>query len=318
VSDTAIAILFAVAAGFAYALASVLQQRAAFDQESSLSLKWGLLGRLFRNPVWLFGTAVDVSAYGLEAASLGFGSIIVVQPLLVCGLLWALPLATLGRPERVTRREWMPAILLVGGLAVFVSVGSPEGGRTDASILAWVLTGVALSVPVALAIVAARNAPPHRRALLLAFASGCLYGLTAALTKSTVALLDDGVAQMFTHWQPYALLAVGAVALLVNQSAFQAGHLAASLPAMAVTDPVVGCVIGVTLLGEGLGATGPLEIATTAIAVAVMVASTVSLARSPLVTHDEDTEPSLAPSGLPGSGLPGSGLPGSGLPGSGL
>lgn len=294
-SDLAIAILLAVGAGFAYALASVLQQRVAFEQDRGLSLRWGLLGRLFRNPVWLAGSAVDVSAYGLEAASLGFGSIIVVQPLLVCGLLWALPLATLGRAERVTRREWIPAVLLVGGLAVFVSVGSPEGGRTDASVLAWVLTGVGLAIPIGLALLAARHAPPHRRALLLAFASGCVYGMTAALTKSTVALLDDGVLQTFTHWQPYALIAAGAVGLLLNQSAFQAGHLAASLPAMAVTDPVIGCVIGVTLLGEGLGATSPLEIAATVLAVAVMVVATVSLARSPLVSHEDTPAPEPAP-----------------------
>ena len=287
-SDLAIAILLAVTAGFAYALASVLQQKAAFEQDRALSLRLGLLTRLFRNPIWLAGSGVDVVAYVLEAASLGFGSIVVVQPLLVTGLLWALPLATLGRPERVTRHEWVPAILLVAALAVFVSVGSPEGGRTDASILAWALTALALAVPIALALAAARNAPPHRRALLLAFASGCVYGLTAALTKSTVALFDDGVLDAFTHWQPYALGVIAGIGLLINQSAFQAGHLAASLPAMAVTDPVVGCVIGVTLLGEGLGATGGLEIAATTISVAVMLAATISLARSPLVTHEDD------------------------------
>jgi drug/metabolite transporter (DMT)-like permease len=290
VSDLAIAILLAVLAGFAYALASVLQQRAAYGEDRELSLRWGLLGRLFRNPVWLVGGGVDVVAYVLEAASLGFGSIIVVQPLLVCGLLWALPLATIGRPERVTLREWIPAIALVAGLATFVSVGSPEGGRTDASILAWALTGAALSVPIILAVIAARGAPPHRRALLLAFAAGCTYGMTAALTKSTVALFDDGVLATFGHWQPYALLAVSAVGLLLNQCAFQAGHLAASLPAMAVTDPVVGCVIGVTLFGEGLGATGALAVGATTVSVVVMLVATISLARSPLVTHEEEEE----------------------------
>ena len=62
-----------------------------------------------------------------------------------------------------------------------------------------------------------------------------------------------------------------------------------------MTDPVVGCVIGVTLLGEGLGATGGLEIAATVIAVAVMVLATVSLARSPLVTHEDEPVPEPAP-----------------------
>ncbi len=297
-SDTAIAIVLAVSAGFAYALASVLQQRAASEAPPELSLRPGLLLALVKRPMWLFGTVVDGAAYALEAASLAFGSIIVVQPLLVSGLLWALPLTTIGRPERVTRREWIPAIALVAGLAVFVTVGDPHGGRSQASSLAWILTMLALSVPVVLAVTAARGAPPGRRALLLAFAAGCVYGLTAALTKSTLDLLDGGVLELFTHWQPYVLVAVGFVGFLLNQSAFQAGHLAASLPAMAVTDPVVGCVIGVTLFGETLGATGPLAITATAVAIVVMTVATVSLARSPLVVHaPEVIKPEPGPPG---------------------
>jgi drug/metabolite transporter (DMT)-like permease len=291
VSDTAIAIILAISAGFAYALASVLQQRAASEAAPELSLRPGLLLALLKRPLWLFGTLVDGAAYALEASSLALGSIIIVQPLLVSGLLWALPLATIGRPERVTRREWIPAIALVVALAVFVTVGDPHGGRSQASLLAWALTVAALSVPIAIAVVAARSAAPGRRALLLAFAAGCVYGLTAALTKSTLDLLDGGVLEVFTHWQPYALLTAGFFGFLLNQSAFQAGHLAASLPAMAVTDPVVGCVIGVTLFGETLGATGVVAIVATIVAVVVMFIATVSLARSPLVTHEPEPVP---------------------------
>jgi drug/metabolite transporter (DMT)-like permease len=296
-SDTAIATVLAVSAGFAYALASVLQQRAASEAPPELSLRPGLLLALVRRPLWLVGTLTDGGAYVLEAAALAFGSIIVVQPLLVTGLLWALPLAAIGRPERVTRREWIPAIALVIGLAVFVTVGDPHGGRSQASGLAWILTTLALTIPVALAVLAARGAPPGRRALLLAFAAGCVYGLTAALTKSTLDLLDRGVLDVFTHWQPYALLAAGFVGFLLNQSAFQAGHLAASLPAMAVTDPVVGCCIGVTLFGETLGATGAGAVLATAAAVVVMTIATVSLARSPLVTHEPEPEPRATAAG---------------------
>src|SRR6266511_934882 len=146
------AIVLAIGAGFAYALASVLQQRAASEEAPELSLRPGLLVKLFQRPMWLLGSAVDLGAYGLEAASLAFGSIIVVQPLLVTGLLWALPLAAIGRPERVTRREWIPAIALVVGLAVFVTVGDPHGGRSQASGLAWVLLMLALAVPITLAV----------------------------------------------------------------------------------------------------------------------------------------------------------------------
>jgi len=43
VSDTSIAIVLAIAAGFTYALASVLQQRAASEAPPELSLRLGLL-----------------------------------------------------------------------------------------------------------------------------------------------------------------------------------------------------------------------------------------------------------------------------------
>jgi len=85
VSDTAIAIILAVSAGFAYALASVLQQHAASEAAPELSLRPGLLLALLKRPLWLFGTLVDGAAYALEASSLALGSIIIVQPLLVTG-----------------------------------------------------------------------------------------------------------------------------------------------------------------------------------------------------------------------------------------
>ncbi len=84
------------------------------------------------------------------------------------------------------------------------------------------------------------------------------------------------------------------VGLLLNQSAFQAGHLAASLPALAVTNPVLSSIIGITLFGETLGATGAVPIALTAISVVVMVAGTISLSRSPLVTG-ENAHPAITP-----------------------
>jgi drug/metabolite transporter (DMT)-like permease len=286
VSDSTIAIVLAIAAGFSYAVASVLQQRVAAEEAPELSLRLGLLVALVKRPIWLLGLVVDGVAYGFEAAALALGSIIVVQPLLVTGLLWALPLATIGNAGKVTRREWIPAIALVLGLAVFVTVGDPGGGRSQASGLAWVLTAVGLSVPITLAVLAARGAAPGRRAALLAFAAGCAYGLTAALTKATLDLVGNDGWGAFTHWQPYALVAAGVVGFVLNQSAFQAGHLAASLPAMAITDPIVGSVVGLTLFGESLGATSPAALAATGIAVVVMVVATISLAGSPLVTHE--------------------------------
>ena len=110
------------------------------------------------------------------------------------------------------------------------------------------------------------------------------------LTKSTVDLLDDGVLEVFWHWQLYVLLAASAVGLLLNQSAFQAGHVAASLPAISVTNPVLASMFGVLMFGEPLDATGPLAVSVTIAAIVAMVVGTITLARSPLVAHDDDDE----------------------------
>jgi hypothetical protein len=107
------------------------------------------------------------------------------------------------------------------------------------------------------------------------------------LTKATVDLLDDGIGNVFAHWQLYVLLAASAVGLLLNQSAFQAGHVAASLPAISVTNPVLASTFGIVMFGETLDARGPLAVSVTIVSIVAMVVGTISLARSPLVAHDD-------------------------------
>jgi drug/metabolite transporter (DMT)-like permease len=281
------AIALALLAGLSYAGASVLQQHVAAEQPPELSLRPALLLALVRRPLWLLGIALDVAAYGFEAGALAAGTVVTVAPLLVSGLLFALPLSTIGNARRVTRREWVPAIAVTGGLAVFVVVGSPVGDRSSASTAAWVVAGALVGVVAGTLVALAVKSGGTRRALLLGVATGTVYGLTAVLTKATVDLVESGVVQVLGHWQLYALLAVSGVGLLLNQSAFQAGHVAASLPAIAVTNPVLSSIFAVTMFGEHLDAHGPLPVTVTMVAIAAMAVGTMALARSPLVTHDE-------------------------------
>jgi hypothetical protein len=73
----------------------------------------------------------------------------------------------------------------------------------------WLMVAVAVSAVAAMLVGAARGAAPARRPMLLGFAAGTVSALTAALTKSSVALLDEGAGAVLAHWQPYALVAVG-------------------------------------------------------------------------------------------------------------
>ena len=288
-------VVFALSAGLCYALASVMQHHVAAQQAPDLALRPRLILELAKRPLWLAGIVLDIGAYVMEAAALSVGSIVVVQPLLVSGLLFALPLSAIGGVGKPGRQEWTAAVALTLGIAVFVTVGSPSGGPSNAPVWQWAIVFAICGLIALGAIVLSRGAAPHVRALSLALATGATYAVTAALTKTVVDVLGDhGISGVIGAWETYALAVVSVAGLVLNQSAFQAGHLAASLPALAVTNPVLSSIIGVTLFGEALGATGAIPIALTALAVVVMIAGTISLARSPLVTGDE-AHPALTP-----------------------
>lgn len=281
-------IAFALGAGLCYALGAVIQQRVAAAQPPELALRLSLLIALVRRPEWLFGVLLDASAYAFEAAALGVGAVIVVQPLLVSGLLLALPLSTLGGTRRPGALEWFEAAAVGAGIAIFMVVGAPEGGSSDAPLAGWLLVfAVCLGIAGA-AVIATQGSPSHSRALGLAIATASCYACTAALTKTVVdGLGDDGLAAALGSWPTYALGAFALLALLLNQSAFQAGHLVASLPALTAVTPLMSSIIGVALFDEHFGATGPVAVTVTAVAGAVTLAGTYALARSPLVLANE-------------------------------
>jgi drug/metabolite transporter (DMT)-like permease len=246
----AAAFVLALAAAFMFALSNVLEQREAEQLPDDHSLRAGLIVRLVRRPLWLVGFGADVGGYVCHAAALAFGSLVFVQPLLVTGLLFALVLraAITGRPLR--RRELLPAIVLAGGLAVFLLVVSPHGGRTQAPLGRWAIAGPVIGTAIAVCIVAGRRVAGARRALLLGLAAGISFGASAALTKTFVHLLGQGVFPMLQHWEPYALAVATLGGLLMAQSSFQAGSLSASVAALEVAEPLVAAAIGIGLLDE--------------------------------------------------------------------
>jgi drug/metabolite transporter (DMT)-like permease len=273
-----------------YALASVLQQRGAAAQPAEVALRLSLLGRLIRNPSWVLGLGCDVVGYVLQFVALGHGPLVVVQPLLVCGLLFALPMGAAWAGRRLHRIDWVAAILVCAGLAVFLGVASPQAGHSDVKPVIWVMLLVS-SGAAALGLVGASFGRDSRqRAVLLSGAAGVVYGVTAALTKTSSHLFDRGLIHLLGHWQPYALLVAGVGGMVVAQSAFQAGSLDASLPTMTVVDPIVSIVIGAVAFGENIAA-GPGDVILEVIALVAMSYGVVLLARSEAVSTVRDHPP---------------------------
>jgi drug/metabolite transporter (DMT)-like permease len=274
-----LAVLCALVSALLYGMASVLQQRGAAAQPEDQSLRLGLLARLVRDPWWLLGLGCDVGGYVFQFVALGHGPLVLVQPLLVCGLLFALPLGAAVAGRRLLPSDWVAAGMVCAGLAVFLTVARPSAGSNDVGPGVWVLLLTTCAATALFLVLVSRGRGPRLRVVLLSGGAGVLYGAGAALTKTSSHLLDEGWLRLLLHWQPYMLALFGIIGMLLAQSAFQAGWLDVSLPTMSVTDPIVSIVVGALAFGEEL-ASGPLSISVEVVALIVMSMGVVVLARS--------------------------------------
>jgi drug/metabolite transporter (DMT)-like permease len=282
-------VLAALGSALLYALASVLQQRAAGEAPAERALRLRLLVGLFARPIWLIGILADGAGFVLQFVALDHGSLVLVQPLLVSGLLFALPVGAAMTHRRLMPSEWLGSAATVAGLSLFLVVAAPGPGHDKASNLAWLVTGVCTLIPIAVLVAVSRSTGGALRAGLMAAAGGIFYGLAAALTKVTAQEFHTGIVHTLTNtWEPYALVICAVVAMVVVQSAFQAGPLRWSLPTLTVVDPVVSVVIGALALGERIstvGAAPALEI----LGLVAMAGGVFLVARSPLMVGAEET-----------------------------
>ena len=203
--------------------------------------------------------AVAGSAAFAVAAALGLGRLVVIEPVLASGLLFALVLAARRERRPLSRAEWAAALAVVGGLAVFLAVGEPTGGQRTASAAALGLAVAAAAGLTGLcAVLAGRFAGP-RRALLFGVGGGVAAGATDALTKSVAVLAAGHLLASFADARLYLLIVVGLLAFTIQQNGYRAAALAAFLPAFAVIEPVSGSLAGLIIYHERLNA-GPAQV----------------------------------------------------------
>ena len=189
----------------------------------------------------------------LQVAALHLGALAVVQPLMISGLLFALILRqrTL---HHTSHREIGWAVLVTLCLAGFLLLAGtahqPVTNEPPDRALAVAAAVVGVVLAVGCVLLGRRRSPRGRSAALLGVAVGTIYAATAALLKALTGIALHGPVALFTSWQLYAVLIAGAGGLLLNQLAFQAGPLAASLPAIAMVDPLFSIALGVIIYDE--------------------------------------------------------------------
>jgi drug/metabolite transporter (DMT)-like permease len=289
-----IAALLALGAALFIAIGDVIHQRSAHEVTDEQVSHLQLFLRLLKDRAWWIGSLVSAVGFGLQAAALGLGSVLLVQALLVTSLLFALPLNARATNHRVSRFEWTWAVLLAASVVVIITVGNPTAGHSRADTETWLGVGAVLGPLLVLCIVGARLLAGKAGAMLLACVSGALWGLFAILTKGVVDRIGDGVWELLRTPELYAWALVAVAGTAYQQAAFRAGSMTASLPTMTVTEPVVASVLGVVVLGETLRP-GEAGWITLVVAVTVMMVATAALARGEAGWADQsDTGKAIA------------------------
>ena len=258
---TLITVLVTLAAAVLFALSTVLEQRSTKQVPERGPLSPRLLLDLARRRVWLAALALQVCGNVLQVVALHTGELALVQPLLVCDLLFAVLVSVMLRHRRPDGIIIAGVLGSAAGIACFVAAARPSGGAATVSFPGVLPLIVALAAVLAGCLTAAHLNPGGTRAIWLALACGADFGMTAFLLKLAPDALLRGFGDPARQWPPYVLVIVGPLGFLLNQSALQAGQLVAPvLAVITAADPLVSIAIAYGWLHETIAST-PLDLA---------------------------------------------------------
>ena len=249
------AAFLALVSAMCFALAAALQQRGQFALAHAGSAVRGLAGlfRLVAVPVWVLGTLILLVGYATQGVALGRGRLVVVQPLMVTTIVWALPLGFWLTSQHVVRRQVLGAGVVVVGLAMFVLVGDPNAGVDDTSALGLLTSAAVISAVVVLLLLWLRaGTAPSVRAAGLGLCAGLLFGLSAGFAKPVIDDLQAGLAEAAGDWRTWSLLGFGFAAFLIQQLSLATGQLAPAMATVSVANPAISVILGILLYEERL------------------------------------------------------------------
>ena len=280
---TGLAVGLALLAAVCFAVSNVTQMDAVGRQPPGRSVDAGLLVRVARDPLWLVGLLASILGFGLEALALAIAPVVLVQPLIVAELPFALPLAARVAGRRLGRREWTGIGLVSAGLAGVVAVIRPEDAPIRAGAEVWLVLFASVAVVTVGLVAAGHRAGPIGRTSAVAAAAGATFGLLSVVTKATSRQFEMHGLGALASWEPWALAAVGLTGMTLAQNAYRAGPLAVSLPLLDIGEPAAGSLIAVAVFGERLGHLGGGAAVLLVAALVAVVGGVAVLDRSPLV-----------------------------------
>ena len=151
-----IAVLLALGAAFFIAVGDVIHHRTAHEVTDEPVGHLELFTRLLMDRQWWLGSLVSALGFGLQAAALGLGSVLLVQSLLVTALLFTLLINARITGRSVTRSQWWWAGLLAVAVATIITVGNPTAGQSRGALEVWTAVIAVMGPALVLCVVGAR------------------------------------------------------------------------------------------------------------------------------------------------------------------
>jgi len=265
----------AVASAAVFGLSTSLQHREASQApEGTIALVWHLL----RQPFWLLGMTASVVALGLYALAVATGPLGLVQPILISGIVFALPIRAALDHTIPSRQSLSSAAMIAAGLALFLVVASPAATSNQPDRLTGLLF-IAGGAPIA-ALLAHRGLREsgRTRGVLLGCAAGIALGLMAGALKMTVIGVAHPV-ELLGDWPVWAFVALAGWGTLLNQHAYREAPLSVSMPIVNILGPLIGIVFAGAVFGEAVNHR-PLDVAVELLGLAGVVFGLLGLARA--------------------------------------
>lgn len=292
-----VAVIAALASALGFAVSSSLQHHAAgsvpaFDHRKPLRF----LGHLALQPRWLIGQVLAGCSFVLHAYALHVGALAVVQPIVVSGMVFAVPLRAAMTHRAPSRHELRAVTVTAVGLAVFLIASDPTVGDDDArqGVVA-AITGVGILVAAGSAFASTRAQAPRHRAFFMGVTAGTCFGVVAGLVKLALSEFSaGGVVGMGASWAFWTLIVLGAWGISTNLRAYQVADLSASLPVLSIVNVGFAMLMGLFAFHE-IPRHTPIALVVQAVSLAAIIVGLRVLAQlTDLADHELGAEAAAA------------------------
>jgi drug/metabolite transporter (DMT)-like permease len=232
---------------------------------------WFTARSLFARPLFAIGMAIAVVAWIFHVAAMAFAPLSVVQSVLAGGMVLLAIMAERMLGVQLGRRQWTGIALTAGGLMLLgLTLPVAHGAQSHFSLAGMIAFEAALVAAGLLFVAGPRiGARAEHHGVMLAAASGILFGVSDVAIKALSGLVGGGVLGLLSPWLLVAI--IGSITgFYASAKALQDGEPVPVIAVAGTACNVAGIVGGVVVFGDPLPG-NPLSLAIQSLAFVLVI-----------------------------------------------